>query len=559
MATCEYSLDGAEWIELPVGPRFDPILSLVDTDAECETDGGARYVYRQSRRDRWQLRFRVTTEQLEAFRELHTLIDGKVRPFYLRLGGDRFTTIEIYGRKESGIFPRGISIPAAQVVYDYDIVISGEIPAIEVLSMSDFYTKTEAEARFVDEAELAAALSSYTLPADSVGNIQLLDDAVTALKIAADAVTTAKIAASAVTADEIAANAVTTTKLADDAVSAVKIATGAITTIKLADSAITDVKVATSAITTVKLADSAITTVKIADNQITTPKLVANVITANEIAANAVTTSKIDALAVTAAKIAALTITAAQIAANTITANEIAANAITTSKLNALAVTAAKIAANTITAAQIAAGTITATEIAANTITAGKIAALTITGSEIAANAITAGKIAAGEITADKMNISSLAAISANIGAITAGSLDAVDITGGSITGTEFMTAGAGNNRVTINTTDGFFMTDSSDITHVQINASVYAGILLNGLRSIDTNDIFMESQDQSVQLFVSQASGRVSFAMGGATRGYFDASDGSGAGNQPTSLVIRVNGSLQRVNRASSGGFLYI
>jgi hypothetical protein len=167
-------------------------------------------------------------------------------------------------------------------------------------------------------------------------------------------------------------------------------------------------------------------------------------------------------------------------------------------------------------------------------------------------------------ITAGKLNVSTLSAISANLGTITAGSIDSNTITGGTITGTTVtggivQTAVVGNNRVYMDSTNGLLLLDSSDVTHVQINASVYAGILLNGLRSIDTNDIFMEANDQSVQLFVSQASGRVSFAMAGATRGYFDSSDGSGAGNQPTSLVVRVNGALQRVNRASSGGFLYI
>lgn len=211
--------------------------------------------------------------------------------------------------------------------------------------------------------------------------------------------------------------------------------------------------------------------------------------------------------------------------------------------------TANEIAASTITAAKIAASTITANEIAASTITAAKIAAATITTTEIAASTILAGN----------MNVSTLSAITADLGTITAGSVDSATITGGTITGTTFMTAGSGNNRVTIDSTNGLQLIDSGNTTRVQLSAAVYAGMVLNGIRSIDTNDLFLESQNQTVQLFVSQSSDRVSFVTGSATRGYFDSNDGNGAGNQPTSLVVKVNGSLQRVNRASAGGFLYI
>lgn len=166
-----------------------------------------------------------------------------------------------------------------------------------------------------------------------------------------------------------------------------------------------------------------------------------------------------------------------------------------------------------------------------------------------ASGMVDGASLTGGTVTYDKLSVTDLSAITANLGTITSGT----------ITGASFLTSGPGNNRVTMDSTYGLQLIDSGNTTRVLLDAATYAGIQVNGLRSIDTNDIFMESQDQSVQLFCSQASARVSFAIGGATRGYFDSSDGSGAGNLPTSLVVRVNGSLQRVNRASAGGFLYI
>lgn len=168
-------------------------------------------------------------------------------------------------------------------------------------------------------------------------------------------------------------------------------------------------------------------------------------------------------------------------------------------------------------------------------------------------------QLIAASVTAGKILVGTLAAITADMGTVNAGTINGVTINGGTITGSLFQTDVTGTNRVYIDSTYGLLLLDSSDVTHVALNASIYAGILLNGLRSIDSNDIFMESNDQTCQLFVSSASQRVSFVAGSATRGYFDDQDGSGAGNLPTSLVVRVNGSLQRVNRASAGGFLYI
>lgn len=136
------------------------------------------------------------------------------------------------------------------------------------------------------------------------------------------------------------------------------------------------------------------------------------------------------------------------------------------------------------------------------------------------------------------------------------------DISGGNITGATFQTAGSGNNRVTIDPTNGFRMYDSSNNLLLQMQASVYAGILLNGLRSIDSNDIFLESNDQSCQLFVSSASNAVSFTAASVARGQIDNNGHqTGAGNLPTSLALRVNNTIKRVNvqQGTGPGFGYL
>ncbi len=139
--------------------------------------------------------------------------------------------------------------------------------------------------------------------------------------------------------------------------------------------------------------------------------------------------------------------------------------------------------------------------------------------------------------------------------------ITASDISGGTITGTTFMTAGSGNNRVTIDSTNGLQLIDSGNTTRLQLNSSVYAGLLVNGIRSIDTNSVFMESQSQNVQFFVDQASARASFAITGSTRGYIDDQDTSGGGNLSTSAVLRTNGSLKRVavQQGTGPGFGYL
>ncbi len=141
------------------------------------------------------------------------------------------------------------------------------------------------------------------------------------------------------------------------------------------------------------------------------------------------------------------------------------------------------------------------------------------------------------------------------------GNIVAADITGGTIIGSSFMTAGSGANRVTIDSTDGLQVIDSGNVTRVKLNAAVYAGMLLNGIRSIDTNSVFMESQSQNVQFFVDQASVRASFALAGSTRGYIDDQDTSGGGNLSTSLVLRTNASLKRVavQQGTGPGFGYL
>lgn len=252
----------------------------------------------------------------------------------------------------------------------------------------------------------------------------------------------------------------------------------------------------------------------------------------------------------------------------TITSDELADGSVTTQKLVDEAITNVKLAIDAVNALNIQDGAVTTTKVSddaittpkliANAVTAAKIAANTITAAQIQALTITAAEIAAGTITVDKLNVATLSAITANLGTVTAGSIVGLTISGGTITGTTLQTA-ASNDRVVIDSTNGVQIYDASNVLQVQMKASVYAGILVSGIRAMTSAQLFLECQDQSVQLFVDQANARVSFAIAGASRGYFDASDGSGAGNQPTSLVVRVNGALHRVNYNSVTSNLFI
>jgi hypothetical protein len=169
-------------------------------------------------------------------------------------------------------------------------------------------------------------------------------------------------------------------------------------------------------------------------------------------------------------------------------------------------------------------------------------------------------QIANTQITTPKLHAGSLTVTDLNAVTINSSTINGSTISGSEIVGATFKTSETGD-RTEIDGTNGIRIFDAANTVFVQIKGSVYAGILVNGLRSIDTNDIFLESQDQTAQLFVSQSNDKVSFVAGSVERGYVDNQDTSGAGNLATSYVMRTNGSLKRVGvqQGTGPGFGYL
>ncbi len=309
-AGAEYSLDGANWIPLPVGPQFDLAIGRDETDIALETDSGVQRIYRQFARDKWGLTFRFTEEQRPSFAAFHAAVDGQLRPFYLKIGGTSGMIISAYGRKDPGIFPAGINIPAVTVIYEYRLILLGEITDLEVTSLADLIELTNrviALEAFAaadpdqDLAQIAALLALYEIP----------DGSVTAAKVAINAIETTRLVNDAVTELKIAALAVTNAKIAVDAIDATKIQDDAVTNSKIVDAAITEVKLADDAVSNAKIAVNAIDATQIQNNAVTTAALVADAVTAVKVATDAITTTKIQNDAITTAKIAALQVTAA--------------------------------------------------------------------------------------------------------------------------------------------------------------------------------------------------------------------------------------------------------
>ncbi len=138
------------------------------------------------------------------------------------------------------------------------------------------------------------------------------------------------------------------------------------------------------------------------------------------------------------------------------------------------------------------------------------------------------------------------------------GDILASNITGGTITGSTFMTAGSGANRVTIDSTNGLQVIDAANATQVQLNASVFGGILVTGIRGI-VNDVVIDTNDGANKLNV--ATNAITFTANSVQRGQFDNQDTSGGGNLATSAVLRTNGSLKRVavQQGTGPGFGYL
>lgn len=134
MGNTAYSLDGVNWIPLPVGPRFGGAYNIEQQDLELTTERGVRWIRRQFTRDKWILTFRFTEDFLPDFEALHTAVDGQLTPFYFTLDYTNSPVDAIYVRKEMGFAPGQINTPADVPVYDYVMTLTGEIDPVTVLA-----------------------------------------------------------------------------------------------------------------------------------------------------------------------------------------------------------------------------------------------------------------------------------------------------------------------------------------------------------------------------------------------------------------------------------------
>lgn len=125
-----WSLDGDTWIDLPVGPRFDLMLGQEEINLDLETDAGVEWIYRLFTRDRWELPFKITMDQLADFRALHDAVDGQLTPFYFTLDRTAEPIVYIYGRKEPGFLPQGTGEFVNPPLFNYRLIIRQEIAVI---------------------------------------------------------------------------------------------------------------------------------------------------------------------------------------------------------------------------------------------------------------------------------------------------------------------------------------------------------------------------------------------------------------------------------------------
>lgn len=324
---------------------------------------------------------------------------------------------------------------------------------------------------------------------------------------------------------------------------AVTLPNSVILTQHLIDDAVTNLKIADDAVRSAQVQDLAIIAGKLAVNSVVAANIVAGSVTAIKI-----NVSQLSAISADIGNITAGTITSITLVSNTITGGTITGTVFKT------ATSGLRVEIDSVNGfrAYDSGGTLTV-QLNGSTLTFGSGL---VDGSAITNSTIVAGKL----------NVSTLSAISADLGSITAGSITSItinstDITGGTITGTLFQTASSGD-RIEISNATGFQMHDAGGVTRVQIQNSVYGGLLINGIRSIDANDVFVESQDQSAQFFVSSASHVISFVVDSVGRGYLDNhGHETGGGNLPSGLVLLINNTFKRINcqQGTGPGFGYL
>ncbi len=127
---CAYSLDGLDWVDLPIGPQFNLGLGIEETNLSFQTDGGIQWFDRLFQRDSWELEFKCQFSQLADFRALHDAVEGQVTPFFLTLDRTAEPLIAIYGNKEPGFMPQGTGEFVMPPVFLYKLKILGVLMSI---------------------------------------------------------------------------------------------------------------------------------------------------------------------------------------------------------------------------------------------------------------------------------------------------------------------------------------------------------------------------------------------------------------------------------------------
>lgn len=114
---------------LPVSPRHGgPLKGKDEKNIEQETlRGVTAAVYRLSKRNVWTLVFRCTETQLASFEAMDTAVNGRVNPFYFKLG-----SITIFCRKEAGFKPVMLSTARVIPIWEYTLILTEEITAASI-------------------------------------------------------------------------------------------------------------------------------------------------------------------------------------------------------------------------------------------------------------------------------------------------------------------------------------------------------------------------------------------------------------------------------------------
>lgn len=126
---------------LPMSPRIESEdYAKENFRILHQTQFGVRYGYHLSKRRVHSYTFRIPYSYLDEFEEIHTATFGEVIPFYYVPDMALFVASPISGaiycRKEKDFMPRKVTRAywngTLELIYDYTLTITEEIPAVEI-------------------------------------------------------------------------------------------------------------------------------------------------------------------------------------------------------------------------------------------------------------------------------------------------------------------------------------------------------------------------------------------------------------------------------------------